>query len=115
MLDDLAEGIHRNAVSRGEWDHPQDLNKAIEAWIEGLSNAQEFSVISYEHENGCSEDPCLCNPKPKGIAAELVSVIVSCLDFLALLQVDIGEILSKELAHINSRPYTYGDKLQETR
>jgi NTP pyrophosphatase (non-canonical NTP hydrolase) len=48
--------------------------------------------------------------KPEGVAAELADVVIRCLDYAAIYDIDLGFVMQQKLMYNTTRPFRHGNK-----
>lgn len=133
-LNDLAAGIHQNAVDHGFWVGERNFGEMIALMHSELSEALEehrqgrpsewFQVGStpvrrpqpgdgaagadWVDERDPSKIWIGVVAKPEGVAVELADCLIRILDTLQSMDVDIDGVVARKMAYNKSRPYRHG-------
>ena len=105
-LNELAKRMHEMSVKHGWWIEERKFPEIIALCHSELSESLE------EYRNGKPMDYRNGNdPKPEGIAVEMVDCMVRIMDYLAKEGVDIDAVMEEKLQYNETRPFRHGGKV----
>lgn len=100
----FAKIVHKNAVDHGWWEEERKLPEIVALCHSELSEALE----EYRNGNGIYY---VKDGKPEGIAIEMLDCVIRVFDYLATLDINIGEKLWEKHTFNTERPYKHGGKV----
>ena len=128
-LNEWAATIHENAVAHGWWESERELPEILMLIVSELAEALEESRAGRPMEwHLCkgSHEPCdeaFCSfysvagctldhfdPKPEGIAVEVIDALIRILDWCGHEGMDVESIVAEKHLYNTTRPYKHGKK-----
>lgn len=103
-INEFAKIVHENAVAHGWWEEERKLPEIVALCTSELSEALE----EYRNGNGIYY---VKDGKPEGIAIEMLDCVIRVFDYLATLNINIGEKLWEKHTFNTERPYKHGGKV----
>lgn len=103
-INEFAKIVHENAVDHGWWEEERKLPEIVALCTSELSEALE----EYRNSNGIYY---VKGGKPEGIAIEMLDCVIRVFDYLATLDINIGEKLWEKHTFNTERPYKHGGKV----
>lgn len=105
-INEVAKGIHENAVEHGWWDEERGFPEVLALIHSEVSEALE----EYRSGHEATEIYYGDNGKPEGIPIELADVIIRVLDYCGCKGIDIDAAITQKHEYNKSRPYRHGGK-----
>jgi NTP pyrophosphatase (non-canonical NTP hydrolase) len=105
-LQATAQSIHRNAVSKGFWDGPDNENVPTKLCLihseisEAMESHRRGEKMSWTDEEG----------KPQGMATELADAVIRILDLCAYHGINMEEEMIRKMQYNISRTHKHGGK-----
>lgn len=127
-LNEWAATIHENSVEHGWWESERELPEILMLIVSELAEALEesragrpmewkmcndfdepcFDDCRYYHNGDCGVGSK--NPKPEGIAVEVIDALIRILDWCGHEGLDVESLVAEKHLYNTTRPYKHGKK-----